>query len=297
MEPFLEKVPHSLENSFFVKRDPMPFLDWGWHFHPEFEICLTEKSTGKRFVGNSVENFEEGDLVLLGSMLPHAFVNDPIFKQGRDDLYAQTLVVQFHEQIFGDRFLLLPECRNIKKILERSKYGIQIIGKSRKVIEKELTKLVEMEGLKKLLQLIKILNMIYTTEEYRLLSKGGYVRSYRSSDSGRINAVYNHIVDNFNSEIKLETVASIANLTETAFCKYFKQRTSKSFSRFLNEIRISHSCKLLLDEDLTIKEICEESGFKNLSNYNRQFKKITGKTPREYQKEHRKNILPKIFKA
>ena len=288
MEPFLEKVPRSLEQSFFVKRDPKPFLDWGWHFHPEYEICLTEKSTGKRFVGNSVENFEEGDLVLLGSMLPHAFVNDPIYKQGREDLYSQTLVVQFHEDIFGKSFIGLPECRNIKKVLQRSRHGLQIVGKSRKVIEKELTHMVEMKGIEKLLQLIRILELISNTDEFRLLTKGGYVRSYRSSDSGRINAVYNHVVDNFNSEIKLETVAAIANLTETAFCKYFKQRTSKSFSRFLNEIRIGHSCKLLMEKELTIRQVCEESGFKNLSNFNRQFKKITGKTPKEYQQEQSK---------
>lgn len=293
MEPFLEKVPKSLEHSFFVKRDPKPFLDWGWHFHPEYEICLTEKSTGKRFVGNNVENFEEGDLVLIGSMLPHAFVNDPIFKQNREDLYSQTLVVQFRREIFGDDFLNTPECNDIKRVLERSKFGIQILGKSRKVIEKELAKLVEMHSLDRMLQLIKILRLICNTTEFRLLSKGGFVRSYRSSDSGRINAVYNHIVDNFNSEIKLKTVASIANLTETAFCKYFKQRTSKSFTRFLNEIRIGHSCKLILDEDLSIAEICEESGFRNLSNFNRQFRRITGTTPREYKKNHLSNILPK----
>ena len=292
MEPFLEKVPKTLNHSFFVKRDPKPFLDWGWHFHPEYEITLTEKSTGKRFVGNSVENFEEGDLVLLGSMLPHAFVNDPIYKQGREDLYSQTLVVQFHQEIFGDRFLNIPECQEIKRVLERSKYGIQVLGKSRKVIEKELTKLVEMHGLDRMLQLIKILQLICNTTEFRLLSKGRFVGPFRSSDSGRINAVYNHIVDNFNSEIKLETVASIANLTETAFCKYFKQRTSKSFTRFLNEIRIGHSCKLLLDEDLSIKRICEESGFRNLSNFNRQFKNMTGTTPSDYRMEHSVKSFP-----
>ena len=294
MEPFLEKVPKSINRSFFVKRDPKPFLDWGWHFHPEYEISLTEKSTGKRFVGNSVENFEEGDLVLLGSMLPHAFVNDPIYKQGREDLYSQTLVVQFHQEIFGDKFLSIPECQEIKRVLERSKFGIQILGKSRKVIEKELTKLVEMHGLDRILQLIKILQLISNTTEFRLLSKGRFVGPFRSSDSGRINAVYNHIVDNFNSEIKLETVASIANLTETAFCKYFKQRTSKSFTRFLNEIRIGHTCKLLLDEDLSIKKICEESGFRNLSNFNRQFKNITGTTPSSYRIEHSVKTLPGI---
>ncbi len=291
MEPFLEKVPILIDQSFFVKREPKPFLDWGWHFHPEFEICLTEKSTGKRFVGTNIENFQEGDLVLLGSMLPHAFENDPIYKEGRNDLFAQTLVVQFKMEIFGESLLKLPEMNNVLKLLEKSKFGIEVYGTTRKVIEKELANLVELAGAEKLLKLLEILVYLSKSAETRSIVKGNYSKSFRSSDSGRINVVYNYIVDNFHSDIRIKDVAELANLTESSFCKYFKQRTSKPFSLFLNEIRIKHSCKLLIENNDSINQICQKSGFNNLSNFNKQFKKIIGKTPREYQNEHNHSLL------
>ena len=153
-------------------------------------------------------------------------------------------------------------------------------------MQRKLVGLVGLNGFDRFVQLISILQIIGFTKEYRLINEGNYISFNGCKDKERFNDVHNFIMKNFTSKIKLETVASIAGLNKTAFCKYFKQKTNKSFSRFLNEVRVEHSCKLLLMEGRTIKEICEDSGFRNIANYNRQFKKITGKTPREYRVEN-----------
>ena len=288
MEPFLEKVPHLPGESFFVKSDVRKYLSWGWHYHPEIEICLTKQSTGQRFVGNSIEPFSDGDLVLLGENLPHAFVNDPIFKEGRSELHVITYVVQFRKDCLGNLFFELPELNDVKVLLELAKKGIQFTGKSRDELAAMTEKLLDLKGFSKLLHLLEILKLMASTGEKRTLNRFAIDRSlsYKNKDTTRISAVYDYVIRNFQKPISLSSMADVANLTENAFSKYFKKRTSKNFSTFLNEIRVEESCKMLISDKYTISQISEACGFTNLSNFNRQFKKITGTTPRAYRKEH-----------
>jgi len=146
-----------------------------------------------------------------------------------------------------------------------------------------------MQGPSRLIELLTLLEMLATTEEYRLLASPGFVQKYNSSGTERMTLVYDYIMNHFKEDIRLEEVAAIANMTGPSFCRFFKACTRKTFSRFLNEIRIGFACKLLQEGHFSIAEICYESGFNNLSNFNRQFKKIMEESPLEYRKTREKS--------
>ena len=288
MQPKLEKIPSIYSSSITVKREITPYMDYPWHYHPEFEIIFVEKSYGIRFMGNHIGNFSNGDLMFISSNLPHVWKNDKVFYQGNKDFIVDVYVIHFLEDVLKEGFFDLPEFTRIKKLFLLGQQGLLIRGKDHKKISELVKETVSSSGIDRLILFLKTLNAIANTEEYDLLSSSGYTSSVNLADTVRINVVMNYIMKNYAREIKTEELASLANLTESSFCRYFKSRTKKTCSQFLNEIRILNACKLLVNSDMTITQICYETGYNNISHFNRQFKLKTGLTAKEYAKRYLK---------
>jgi AraC-like DNA-binding protein len=290
MKLLLEKLTLEPKYSFVLQKDVYPYYPTPWHYHPEYELVLVVKSTGQRIVGDHVDNFSDGDLVFMGPNLPHVYNNDSIYYEGHKDLKAEAIVIHFREDFLGKDFFKVPEMMPVMQLLERSQCGMKIMGKTRKVVAAKMQDLLKMRGPSRLIHLLSTLEILATSEEYRLLASPGFVNKYNTSGTERMTKVYDYIMNHFKEDIRLEEVAEISNMTAPSFCRFFKACTRKNFSRFLNEIRIGYACKLLQEGHFSIAEICYESGFNNLSNFNRQFKKIMDKSPLEYRKAQGKGV-------
>ena len=291
MQPKLERIPSSYSSSIAAKREITPFMDYPWHYHPEYEIIFVEKSYGIRFMGNHIGNFNDGDLMFISSNLPHVWKNDMDFYKDNKDLFVDVYVIHFKENSFKEGFFDLPEFIHIKKLFTRGQQGVQIKGNDHRKIAELIKEVVSSTGIDRLTLFLKTLDAIANTEDYALLSSPGYANSVNLVDTERINVVMNYIMQNYSQEIKIEEIAGLANLTLSSFCRYFKSRTHKTFSEFLNEVRILNACKLLVYSKKTITEICYETGYNNISHFNRQFKLITGLTAKEYAKKYMNNLF------
>jgi AraC-like DNA-binding protein len=289
MQPKLEKVYPNLSSSIFVKREIVPFMDYPWHYHPEYEIIFVEKSYGIRLMGNHAGNFSDGDLMFIGSNLPHVWKNDDDFYQDNKDLMVDVYVIQFREDALRDGFFDLPEFIHIKKLFLLGQRGILITGKEHHELADLIKKVYTSSGIDRLIVFLKTLDMFAKATGYELLSSPGYTNLYNFSDTERINKIMNFLMENYNKEIKMNEIAGLVNLNISSFCRYFRSRTHKTCSQFVNEIRIAHACKLLINRNMTISEICYETGYNNISHFNRQFKLITSLTAREYAIKYLKN--------
>jgi AraC-like DNA-binding protein len=286
LQPKLEKVPLAETSSIFVKREITPYMDYPWHYHPECEIIFVEKSYGVRLMGNHIGNFSDGDLMFIGSNLPHVWKNDQDFYQENKEKFVDVYVIQFLEDALTKGFFDLPEFSNIRKLFSLGQQGILITGKNHKHISDLIKKVYTTNGVERISVFLTTLNAIANNKDYSLLSSPGYANSVTNTDAERINKVMKYIMENFRKELDLDRIADLVNLNKSSFCRYFKSRTKKTCSHVLNEIRIAHSCKLMINTDKTISTICYDTGYNNISHFNRQFKLVTGLTPGEYRNKY-----------
>lgn len=286
MQPKLEKVPHYATSSISVKREITPYMDYPWHYHPEYEIIFVEKSYGVRLMGNHIGNFSDGDLVFISPNLPHVWKNDTDFYQGREDLFVDVYVIHFTEDALGKDYFNLPEFTHVRNLFLNGQQGLLIKGKDKHKISELIKKVYNSSGIERLSLFITTLDAIAGTIDYILLSSPGYINTLNNIDTIRITRVMDYLMENYTSDINLDRIADLVNLNKSSFCRYFKTRTRKTCSQFLNEIRIAHACKLLINSDKIISQICYETGYNNVSHFNRQFKLITGLTAKSYRKEY-----------
>ncbi len=275
----------SKDSSFTINQNRYPNFLKVWHHHPELELVLIRKSTGTRFIGDSIEKFEEGEVVLIGKNLPHMWLNDEIYFKERSDLIAEALGIHFTKDFLGQGFLEAPEMQSIKKLLGRAEQGIKFIDLDSFVID-QIEDLLVLANFERTLQFIGILNRLARHENYKLLSSMGFINSFKKTENENLDKIYAFIFKNFNSPIHSKDVAEVAHMNASAFSRFFKRVHRKTFTRYLNEIRIGYACKLLIERKNTIASVCYESGFNNISNFNRQFKVIVGMSPTEYIRVH-----------
>lgn len=259
-----------------------PCLDSAWHYHPEYELLYITKSTGIRFVGDSVSQFQPGDLVLVGPYLPHLWRNDPDYYQTNYGAKVQTIVIKFYQDFLGPDFFSNPIFRQIKELLDASKYGVYFGQHIGKTLHHKLLNLVDHAPAFQAIKLLEILQLLAMVEDYQLLSSTD-MRQRTSEDSGRLDAVLKYISDNYDQEINLADVSGIACMTTNSFCRFFKRHTNKSFTQFLNEVRIRNASRLLVQREASVSEISYSVGYKSITNFYRQFKLIMGSTPSEYR--------------
>ncbi|MEN8227730.1 MAG: AraC family transcriptional regulator [Bacteroidota bacterium] len=282
MQPRLEKITAAISSSIAVKRERTAYMDYPLHYHPEYEIIYVRKSHGLRLMGNHIGHFSDGDLVFIGKNLPHVWKNDEEYYQEHSALKVDVFVIHFLENALGEGFFELPEFTHVRKLFARGQQGLFIKGEVKRKISGLIKDVHDAEGVDRLVLFLQTLEALAATKEYELLSSPGYTNSILNSDTERINKVMNYCMENYYRELKLDDVAMLVNLNKSSFCRYFKSRTFKTFSQFLNEIRIANACKLLVDNSKTVSEICYECGYNNISHFNRQFKLIVGLTAKEY---------------
>ncbi|CAG5010672.1 HTH-type transcriptional activator RhaR [Dyadobacter sp. CECT 9275] len=285
MKPLLIDLDYTLTDSFMIKEINAPYFNNTHHFHKDYEIVLVKESSGKRIIGDHVESFSDGDLVLVGPDLPHAWLNEKEYYEGRNDLHARSAVIYLRKTWLENEILRLPQTVRLRKLLENARRGVKFTGGVRERMGRLASEIYFAEGLKKTVSLFSILYELSETEEYQLLSSSNYLNMYNEQETVRLNHVYEYVMKNFSTQIRLEEAASVANMSPNAFCRYFKKQTQKNFFWFVNEIRIGHACKLLQQNELNISQVCYESGFQSLTNFNKFFKRITGKSPLVYRRD------------
>lgn len=279
------KITSYLDSSISVLLREEPFFQAPFHSHPELELVYVKESFGKRIVGNSVEQFKAGDMVFLGSNIPHVWLNDEVYYQGNTDLKAKAIVVYFKKEIFGSAFFELKETQKINSLFNQAVRGLVINGETNMLISKKLEKLVRKKDFEMIAGLFKILAILSESTDTDFINNEFYMPTNENSKKDRLSAVFEHLEKHYNEDISLIKIAEIANITPTSFCRMFKVKTKKSFVEYLNEIRISNACKLLIETDLGIAEIAYKCGYKTVSNFNQLFKKSKEMTPKEYRKK------------
>ncbi|WP_230679854.1 AraC family transcriptional regulator [Pontibacter rufus] len=258
-----------------------------WHFHPEVELIQLHKGSGMQFVGDSIRRFSPGDIVLIGSNLPHFWRYDhtPL---DDDNTVAYSTAIHFAVNFWGDCFLNIPENKQLKELLNDAKRGILISGATGRKIGKLMQKADQAMGVQRVIALLKCLVAIANESQLIMLSSMGFQADIAETENERLNAIYEYTLSHFKQKITLEEIADIAGLIPNSFCRYFKDMTGKTFSRFVTEIRVGYACKLLVDNKMSIKQLCYESGFSNFNSFHKSFKQIVDKTPQTYQKEYLK---------
>ena len=287
ISPSLEKVQPEFGSSFSIKKfyQDSPVQKPTWHYHPELELVYVEKGAGKVHIGQHLSYYKGGALILIGPNLPHlGFVE-------RMTLNETEIVVQFRNDFLGEHFFDAIELNNIKQLLTLSKSGIKFPNHIKSIFGDKLKELLEMNNFNRLIYFLKILNDLSQVQDYEILNVDGHALVTNQQDNDRLDQIFKYVRNNFNDEIKLETISEIVNMTVPAFCRYFKKSTQKTFTEYVNEFRIVHATKLLSEGKLSLTDIYFECGFNNQSHFIRQFKKVTSQTPSEYRQGLKKTTI------
>ncbi|GAB3944170.1 AraC family transcriptional regulator [Spirosoma harenae] len=283
MKALFEKVVINEQSSLLVRRFQLAYFDAPWHYHPEYELTYIVKGYGRRFVGDHVEPFQAGDLVLLGPNLPHFWRNDDEFYQPNSAQQAESIVIQFPASFDELGLANVPEASAIRRLLQQARYGLRFGAATSQLAASTMEKLINERGFSQLLYLLQLLHALSNDRDTYLLASNGYQLSPGLADTERMKRVLEFLLENFRREIRIEEIASVAGMVPAAFCRYFKKRTRKSFVEYINELRIGHARKLLTESDLSVGQVGLDCGYNNSSHFHRQFKMYTGMTPMHYQ--------------
>ncbi|KAB1155701.1 AraC family transcriptional regulator [Flavobacterium luteum] len=279
--PSLEIIAPSYGSSFYFSKydENANIKSHLWHYHPEIELVYVNGGSGKRQIGSHISYYTNGDLILIGSNLPHCgFTNDQTGNKNET-------VIQMKPNFLGNDFFEIPEMKNIQNLFIQAKAGIAFHGDTKKIIGERIEAMEIQSPIDRLLTMISILNTLERSKEYTILNADGFSIEMQVQDNDRISSVFNYVKDHFQEPIALEEVANLVSMTNPSFCRYFKKITNMTFTSFVNDYRLVHASKLLAEKPISISEICYESGFNNFSHFNKSFKAYTGRSASQYRQE------------
>ncbi len=275
-------VPKVSAEAFRFQEDIVPHFYDQLHQHPELQIMLIEEGEGTLIAGDYVGRFKAGDLFVIGSGLPHVFRNDKHYYSAASKLKAHAFSIYFNESYLGDFFWKLPELERAHKFMMKAVRGFRVEGYEKEIISSMIRSLKREKNLKRVISFLSILNQLSESKNLTALCISSWNEKVQEDEGKRMNEILTFTFKECHRKIYIEEVAEVAHLSSEAFCRYFKFRTRKTYTNFLNEVRVSHACKLLISNQHSVQDICFQTGFSNLSNFNRIFKKVTGKTPSQY---------------
>ncbi|GAB5476158.1 MAG: AraC family transcriptional regulator [Maribacter sp.] len=275
-----------IDDLYWIKKgNPWEYYHTAFHHHPEIQLDFIIQGNGSQLIGNVYTRFQNGDMILLGEYLPHLRRPDNPLDKKKGTFEVITLL--FNRHIFSDQLLAMGEMRNIKMLLESSKRGIVLgrdtVGKLAPLLLKSL----DAQNIYKITLLLEILQTIAESKDFQFILKRPFDKPMNKDHSNRLSAIYGFAMEHFTRQITIKEIAEVANLSEHSFCRYFKNNFNSSFSSFLMEIRINHACKLLVETQMPVSEICFESGFNNFANFNKAFRKLNSTTPSEYRASYK----------
>ncbi len=263
--------------SFLCYEVKLPSFDFFWHYHPEYELTYILRGNGKRLVGDSYENFYEGDLVLLGPSLPHTW-----FTEKRSKENYRAIVIQFSLN-FIEPMLQYTEMADIRKLLKKADKGLRFSTQKSKELSVHLYQILHNKGVDSITSLLLLLQKLSNSRTISLATPG-FRPIKGNQNQQRINIVFQYVQQQFKNGISLREAASLIHLSQSAFCKFFKRISGKTFSDYVNDIRIAHACQLLIESDMLIEQIAYESGFDSLTYFNRIFLKKKETKPGSFRK-------------
>ena len=284
MQPVLEKVPLTPDRLylFWVRSEArFPFK---WHFHPEYELTLIVRGRGTRVVGDRVEAYREGDLVLLGPNLPHTWSSERASTSGKGRARNQAFVLQFSPALFGESFLRQPEMARMAALLDRSRRGLLFRGRAREDAERLIRESHRENGPRRFARLLELFDVLAGAKNAVSLSTVAAGASAPRRRGAQIERIFRHIHEHAMESLGLDAVAKQFHMAPSTLHRRLKRETGRSLTELVNELRVSHACGLLAHGDARIADVCYQSGYQNLSYFNRRFRDSTGMTPREYRR-------------
>lgn len=283
MAALLEKVNLQEDESFFIGIFQDDLEKSTWHYHDNFEISFITEGSGKRIVADSIEEFQPGDLVFIGPSLPHIWIAEKeALTIGNRTL--EMVFLQFTSKVLDSQILSLPEFKHVAKALSLSERGIQIVGQTLNEVSEIMLQLPYMKSFERMLHFFKMMDIIGRSDTHIQLASKEYNNLRFSSGNKRIVAIHEYLMKNYRDDVDLKRLAELVNMAEGSLCRFFKMNMGMTVFEYLNQLKIEFSCKLLMDNELGILDVCLDSGFNNLSHFNKQFKKVTGVPPSEYRK-------------
>lgn len=280
MKAYLEQLLIPNNSLYVAKAHKLPAYTTPHHFHRELELKYFIKGYGKGYLGDTIYDYGEQEVILIGSNIPHHWTSGPHFSDS--GLYAESIYIQFTEECLGDDFLSKNENLPLRELLYQSKQCLRWVGKPVDEMAKLFHLLLHAQGIEKTLGFIQLLHTLSKNLPYAQTFTVKKIPVFNTCD--KIQKVYNYLITQFKYEISLDKAAEIAQMDKTAFCRFFKQRTKKTFSDYVNELRINHAVALITQQKKSVQNACFESGFNNISYFNRKFKQLYGCTPKQYVK-------------
>ncbi len=283
MTALLEKKIEKKDESFFIGIFQDNLEKSSWHYHNNFEISFITEGSGKRIVGDSIEEFQPGDLAFIGPNLPHVWIAD---KETRmlSKRTLEMVFLQFNLNVLSDQLLNLPEFSNVKRAMDLSERGIQIIGDTLNQVSEVMLQLPYLKSFERMLHFFMLMDIIGKSKTNIQLASKKYHKIRFTTGNKRIAAIHEYLMNNYREEVNLKKLAELVNMAEGSLCRFFKMNLGITIFEYLNKIKTEFACKLLMDPDLSIMDICLDSGFNNISHFNKQFKKARGVSPSEYRK-------------
>ncbi len=281
MKAVFEKVQTERSSSFIIKEFTVKDFDAPFHFHPAFELTFIEKGEGLRYVGTQVNHFFEGDLVFLGANLPHCWIN-------REMEEVSAVLIQFEADFLGKELMQLPEMKKVQEFLTKASSGFEIVGAIKPIIAEKMKRMVAQSPIEKIASLLRILEILSIADGLVGIDYSFFQHHYNHAETARFQKVFSFMIEHFRENISLEQMAQVAGLTPTSFCRYFKNITQQTFMEVLIEYRIQYACQLLEKSDCPIVQVAYESGFGDVSYFNKVFRRYKSCPPLTYRKSHQK---------
>jgi len=284
MKELLEEIKLNPQESFYIGIFQDHIDKTRWHYHQEFELSFITEGSGKRIVGDSIEEFHPGDLIFIGPRIPHVWLSDESHIRQHSGRTLESVYLLFNQEILPLGLTTLPEFSQVRKAVNLSERGIRITGHTLNEVSRIMLQLPYMNSMKRLMFFYEIMDLIGKSESFSFLASPDYVKTKFETTNTRINRIHEFLMKNYQNEIDLEEVAEIVHMAPASVCRFFKSSTGLTVFEYLNKIKIDYSCQLLLNTDQNIVDISYDCGFNNLSHFNKQFKKFIGKTPTEFRK-------------
>jgi len=283
MSVHLEQIILNQYESFFIGIFQDNLEKSTWHYHNNYEISFITEGSGKRIVADSIEEFQLGDLVFIGRNLPHVWIAD---KETRtpSNRSLEMVFLQFTTEVLGSQLLVLPEFKYVAKALDLSERGIQIVGQTLNEVSELMLQMPYLIGFERMLHFFKMMDIIGKSDSNIQLASKEYLKTRFKTGNKRIATIHEYLMNHYREEINLKKLAELVSMAEGSLCRFFKMNMGITIFEYLNQIKTDFACKLLMDNDLSILEVCLDSGFNNLSHFNKQFRKSTGVPPTEYRK-------------
>lgn len=282
MKPVFEKVRLAENQSFSCLEFKGAVFDCPYHIHPEIELTYIASSSGRRITGDSTNSFHSGDFAVFAGNLPHMYYNQPT--ESPHDKWAHSQYIQFHEDCFGNEFMDIPEMGDIRRLLARARRGLYLDASKSKPFARKLEKVFAAQGPLRICAFIELLTQLARSRSLQVLTSEQYIPVESHLDSERLTRVMNYINTHFDSPMRLASVARVAGLSPEAFSRFFHRVMGQRYVDYINLFRISEACRMLIERDASVAEVCFACGYSNLSNFNRQFKKVKGCAPTTYRR-------------